>query len=812
MSGKLRISVLGPLRAWSDSRPLDLGTARQRTVFAVLATAANRVVTAPELIATVWGPSPPGAARHNLHTYISGLRRSIATGVLESRPTGYLLRVEAGARDSERFMTVVAEALAREEAGDSTGAAAQFGDALRLWHGEPYAGLDGDLLELERAHLTRLRLEAVERRARILLEQGDDGLVAELSGLLHDHPLHEPLYELQMRALHGAGRSADALALFRSARAVLLAELGVEPGIRLQQLHRRILDGWPEHLSDGAEEVLRVAALLGPRFPADALIATAGRPPLDALSSVDEALAAGIMHETAGELAFRDPGVATSVRDGIPEPVRARQRRRIAETLARLGRPAVEVAAQLSAETRTADAWVLSWTVANVAEVGDLEPQLAARLSRLVLQSAQPTPGQREALLVAYVRAAFRAGEHPGPEARQALALATGPAHRAEMRHILAALHLRDGDRGQATSLLRSGLNDPHTPPLWRVRHRVMLAHLHGAGEPYDGIGVLQERWVAHTLRRDHGEALRYADRALELLGVGTSFAELHLDLLDNRIFSLQNLDRLDEAEQSLHEATLMGARHRLVNPLAATTAVQQFWTGRWNAAVAGISALADDAAAIGLHGRREPRADALLLHGVAALIAIRRDDLQQAAAHLNANPHTGAERENSDFLLVARAAVAERQGRPGDGLDILAPLLDPRWAPMVLRHQWLPDLLRSALRAGRTGTAERAAELCAAEAAQERTPARAWSALVHCRALMTGDPVLALEAAEHYRAVGRLPELAKALEDAAVLLTARDEKDRAVECRDEAAALYEGFGAHGDLLRLRLRLDEGSL
>jgi tetratricopeptide (TPR) repeat protein len=48
-----------------------------------------------------------------------------------------------------------------------------------------------------------------------------------------------------MTALHRAGRSAEALATFRRARALLREELGTEPGSRLRQVHRAVLRGDP---------------------------------------------------------------------------------------------------------------------------------------------------------------------------------------------------------------------------------------------------------------------------------------------------------------------------------------------------------------------------------------------------------------------------------------------------------------------------------------------------------------------------------------------------------------------------------------
>lgn len=59
------------------------------------------------------------------------------------------------------------------------------------------------------------------------------------------HPLLEPFHYQLMAALYRCGRRADALAAYRSARGVLVDELGIEPGPDLRQLHQRILDDEP---------------------------------------------------------------------------------------------------------------------------------------------------------------------------------------------------------------------------------------------------------------------------------------------------------------------------------------------------------------------------------------------------------------------------------------------------------------------------------------------------------------------------------------------------------------------------------------
>ncbi|MDX5459187.1 BTAD domain-containing putative transcriptional regulator [Micromonospora tulbaghiae] len=241
---RLRVTVLGPVRAWNGEVEIDLGPARRRALFAMLAANANRPVTRDELIRALWGESAPSAAAGNIYTYVSGLRRSLgpAGGLLRSGRTGYTLRLEPGALDADRFEALCEAAVAPAAAGRPGQAVALLDEALALWQGEAYANVTGLFADLDRHRLTELRIAAAERRARLVLSGGgDDALIADLTALVRDHPLHEPFHELLMRALHRAGRGTEALDVFHAARRVLVGELGVEPGPALRELQSRIL-------------------------------------------------------------------------------------------------------------------------------------------------------------------------------------------------------------------------------------------------------------------------------------------------------------------------------------------------------------------------------------------------------------------------------------------------------------------------------------------------------------------------------------------------------------------------------------------
>jgi hypothetical protein len=238
---------------------------------------------------------------------------------------------------------------------------------------------------------------------------------------------------------------------------------------------------------------------------------------------------------------------------------------------------------------------------------------------------------------------------------------------------------------------------------------------------------------------------------------------------------------------------------------------VQLYWRGRWDDALAVFGTVTDGPRST-LLGMREPAAVTTLLHGVAALIAAQRGDAVLTAGHLGlaeALPASDAERESSDFQLVARALAAEQQGRADDAVRMLEPLLVPDFAPLMLRHQWLPYLTRLALDRGHRDIAGRAAALCAEEAAKEVRRARAHAAAERCRALRAVDPAPALAAAAHYRRVGRVAELAVTLEDAAVLLAATRRPHEAARAGAEAVDLHVVLGARWNERRTRARLEE---
>jgi peptide/nickel transport system substrate-binding protein len=247
-SWSVEFGVLGPLEVRREGRAITIGGAKQRALLAVLLLHANEVVSRDRLIDALWGERPPPSVHQSLDTYVSRLRRALgAERVLRRRP-GYVLVVEPGELDLDRFEGLVHGARQATAAGDPVSASERLRDALGLWRGPAL----GDILYEpfaagEAARLEGRRLAALEDRIDSELAAGDGAaLVPEIEALVREHPLRERLLGQLMLALYRAGRQAESLAALQEARHRLVGELGLEPGPQLRELEQRILRQDPD--------------------------------------------------------------------------------------------------------------------------------------------------------------------------------------------------------------------------------------------------------------------------------------------------------------------------------------------------------------------------------------------------------------------------------------------------------------------------------------------------------------------------------------------------------------------------------------
>ena len=231
--------ILGPLDAVGDDGPVALGGQKQRALLALLLVHAGEVVATERLVTELWGERPPKTATTSLQNFVSQLRKLLGSERLETKPPGYVLRVDPGHFDLARFEQLVSTA----RGAGAAERAKLLREALALWRGPPLADFvfetfaQGEIRRLE-----ELRLGALEERIEADLELGGGSdLVAELESLVDQYPLRERLRGQLMLALYRAGRQADALQSYHATRSVLVDELGIEPSPALQQIYTSIL-------------------------------------------------------------------------------------------------------------------------------------------------------------------------------------------------------------------------------------------------------------------------------------------------------------------------------------------------------------------------------------------------------------------------------------------------------------------------------------------------------------------------------------------------------------------------------------------
>jgi DNA-binding SARP family transcriptional activator len=216
----LEFRILGPLHVLDDDRTIELGGARQRAVLAILLLHRGETVSVDRIVDLIWGERPPATAVKTIQVYVSHLRRALVEDAIVSSRGGYALAVDAERIDALRFERLVDEGRAALSGDDPARAAELLRSALALWRGPALADLAYERFAQDgAARLEELRLTAVEERVDADLRLGRHvELVAELEGLVRDHPLRERLRAQHMLALYRSGRQADALASFRDAR------------------------------------------------------------------------------------------------------------------------------------------------------------------------------------------------------------------------------------------------------------------------------------------------------------------------------------------------------------------------------------------------------------------------------------------------------------------------------------------------------------------------------------------------------------------------------------------------------------------
>ncbi|MEW1630172.1 BTAD domain-containing putative transcriptional regulator [Streptomyces sp. NPDC089173] len=248
-AGAVYFSLLGPLTAVRDGRPLPLGPRKQRLVLATLLSRPNTPVPLDVLTDAVWPDDPPRTARKNLQVYVSAARALLGSTGDDGRDRvvhgcgGYRLTIGEGELDTLRFRSLARAGRATGERGDLRTAARLLREALDLWEGPPLNDLRDSTGVAEEAERLEARcLTVYEDWAETEIELGRAAVAVDgLRDLVERHPLRERLRVAWMNSLHQSGRQAEALAVYDDYRQLLARELGLEPSPAMAALYRAML-------------------------------------------------------------------------------------------------------------------------------------------------------------------------------------------------------------------------------------------------------------------------------------------------------------------------------------------------------------------------------------------------------------------------------------------------------------------------------------------------------------------------------------------------------------------------------------------
>jgi predicted ATPase/DNA-binding SARP family transcriptional activator len=245
----MEIRALGPIEVMGEEGLLRLAAPMQRRLLAALVIGAGETCSRDALIDALWGESPPVSAPKALQVYASQLRKMLpAPARIRTRGSGYSLEFDGRSLDADRFERLLDEGRDALDDGNPALATSLLEKGLDLWRGPAYADVAyEDFARAEAERLEELRRVAIEERNEAGLALGrHEEMLAELTSSARAHPLRERLQGQAMVALYRCGRQSDALEVYADVRARLRDELGLEPGLELRELQRRILQQDPK--------------------------------------------------------------------------------------------------------------------------------------------------------------------------------------------------------------------------------------------------------------------------------------------------------------------------------------------------------------------------------------------------------------------------------------------------------------------------------------------------------------------------------------------------------------------------------------
>lgn len=262
----MQFRLLGPMEVVDNDRTVGLGGTKQRATLGLLLLQPNKVVATSRLLNALWRvDDTPVTARKILQNAVYGLRGVLSSAhgagnplgtALLTQPPGYMIRVDPERVDLHLFHTWVGQGRDKLATGSPEEAASLLRDALALWRGPALADLvEGGFEWPELTAVQNTHLDVMEDYFEAQLACGrHHEVLAELETTVRAEPLRERSCGQLMLALYRCGRQADALTVYSRVRAVLVENLGLEPGRGLQRLQQGILTQNPALALERAQD------------------------------------------------------------------------------------------------------------------------------------------------------------------------------------------------------------------------------------------------------------------------------------------------------------------------------------------------------------------------------------------------------------------------------------------------------------------------------------------------------------------------------------------------------------------------------
>ncbi|MFB7502675.1 SAV_2336 N-terminal domain-related protein [Streptomyces broussonetiae] len=211
-----RYHVLGPVYAEVPGTEGEFALLEQ-AFLAMLLLRDGRPVSLDELRAGLWSrDEEPEEAAAVLGRIASRVRQALGPGALAALSDGFCLHTSADYVDLVRCERLEQEAAELAGRGELREARERLERALALWQGPaPLTNVPGPAARTARARLRRLELALFRQRAELDLETEDyERAVADLTGLVEQHPSDEDGRRLLLLALRGLNRFDEALEVF----------------------------------------------------------------------------------------------------------------------------------------------------------------------------------------------------------------------------------------------------------------------------------------------------------------------------------------------------------------------------------------------------------------------------------------------------------------------------------------------------------------------------------------------------------------------------------------------------------------------